>query len=286
MPAFPDFPKLAAFTIALLFALTSHAQPSGRKGMGGGRAEAMQGKRFGEDAAAPSRDTVERRDHAIGASGLEAAFPDGHACQPIACPFASPTRYDGSRRPNDRNGGLHGGIDLSLSEGTPLLAVADGEVIALGEGGRMEGIYLWLRHSPEDTGLPYWVFSKYQHFSALPKLKVGERVKAGQVVGPSGATGTAGGHYGMSGYPHLHLSTYFGPSGEYEIRGMFGSMVSGKDALLDDALILYLWDLRELSDVRKLPEASRTVRPAFVGEDGSIVPPGSRTVWPVACKRK
>lgn len=163
------FAQLAAFTIALLFALTSHAQPSGRKGVGGGRAEAMQGKRFGEDAAAPSRDTVERRDHAIAASGLEAAFPDGHACQPIACPFASPTRYDGSRRPNDRNGGLHGGIDLSLSEGTPLLAVADGEVIALGEGGRMEGIYLWLRHSPEDTGLPYWVFSKYQHFSALPK---------------------------------------------------------------------------------------------------------------------
>lgn len=286
MPALSDFPKLAAFMIVLLFALTSHAQPSGRKGMGGSRTEAMQEKRLGEETAAPSRDTVERRDHAINASGLDAAFPEGHACQPIACPFASPTRYDGSRRPNDRNGGLHGGIDLSLSEGTPLLAVADGEVIALGEGGRMEGIFLWLRHSPEDTGLPFWAFSKYQHFSALPKLKVGERVKAGQVVGPSGATGTAGGHYGAAGYPHLHLTTFFGPSGEYEIKGMFASVVSGKDALLDDTLILYLRDLRELSDVRKLPEARRTVRPAVVDEDGSIVPPGSKTVWPVACKRK
>jgi murein DD-endopeptidase MepM/ murein hydrolase activator NlpD len=130
------------------------------------------------------------------------------------------------------------------------------------------------------------VFSKYQHFSALPKLKVGERVKAGQVVGPSGATGTAGGHYGATGYPHLHLSTYFGPSGEFEIRGMFASMVSGKDAVLDDALILYLRDFRDLAEVRQLPEERRTVRPAFVGEDGSIFPPGSKTVWPVACKRR
>lgn len=286
MPALTDFPKLAAFLVALLFALASHAQPAGRKGMGGGRADATQEKRPGEESAALSRDTVERRDHAINTSGLEAAFPEGHACQPIACTFASPTRYDGSRRPNDRNGGLHGGIDLSLGEGTPLLAVADGEVIALGEGGRMEGNFLWLRHSPEDTGLPYWVFNKYQHLSALPTLKVGDRVKVGQVIGPSGATGTVGGYYGAAGYPHLHLSTFFGPSGEYEVKGMFASMVSGKDALLDDSLILYLRDFRNLSDVRKLPEARRSVCPAIVSEDGSIVPPGSKTVWPVACKRK
>lgn len=228
---------------------------------------------------------VERRDHEVDASGLRAAFPEGYECVGIASPYASLTRYDGSQRRGDRNGGLHGGIDLTLATGTPLRAIADGEVIASGEGGRMEGIFLWLRHAPEDTGTRYYVFSKYQHLSALPALRIGDRVKAGAVVASSGSSGTAGGHYGASGYPHLHLTTFYGPSGDYEIKGMHRSMVSGKDALIDDPLILYLPDVRDLSDVRRLPEANRTVRPAIVSEDESILPAGRKTVWPVACGR-
>jgi hypothetical protein len=269
--------KLAACTLALLVTLTSHAQPAERKGMGGGR---------GEGAEIPSRDIAERRDGKIEASGLRVAFADGQACEPISSPFASPTRYDGSRRPHARHGGLHGGMDISLKHGTPLLAVADGEVIALGEGGQMEGIYLWLRLAPVDTGLPHWVFVKYQHLSALPALKVGDRVRAGQPIALSGATGTYGGHYRASGYPHLHLTTFFGPSSEYELRGMFGSMVSGRDARLDDPLVLYLAGLRDLSEVRGLDDSRRTVRPAVVTAQGAILPPGGRTVWPVACGGK
>lgn len=63
-------------------------------------------------------------------------------------------------------------------------------------------------------------------------------------------------------------------------------MVSGKDAHLDDPLILYLQDFRDLSEVRGLPEARRTVRPAIAVEDGGIHPPGSSTVWPVPCRRQ
>ncbi|OYY81381.1 MAG: hypothetical protein B7Y33_01870 [Hydrogenophilales bacterium 16-62-9] len=227
---------------------------------------------------------VERRDYKIIASGLSVAFPSGYACEPIASPFASPTRHDGSMRRDDRNKGLHGGIDLSLEIGTPLLAIADGEVIALGKGGALEGIYRWLRHTPEDTGTRYFIFSKYQHLSTLPTLKVGERVKAGKVIGLSGATGTAGKHYGPTGYPHLHLSTFYGPSDEYEIKGMFGSMVHGKDARLDDSLILYLDGLDDLSAIRSLTDERKTIRPAVVGDDGRIHPEGRKTVWPVSCK--
>lgn len=229
--------------------------------------------------------SVERRDHAIAASGLSVAFPSGYACEPISSPFASVTRYDGSMRRGDRNGGMHGGMDISLETGTPLLSIADGEVIALGEGGALEGIYIWLRHAPEDTGSPYFVFSKYQHLSALPQLKIGDRVKAGKVVGLSGATGTAGKHYGSSGYPHLHLSTFYGPSDEYEIKGMYGSMITAREARLDDPLILYLGNLYDVSAVQSLPDERRTVRPAVVGDDGHIHPEGSKTVWPVACRK-
>ena len=227
---------------------------------------------------------VERRDHVVVASGLSVAFPSDYACEPISSPFASPTRHDGSMRRGDRNSGLHGGIDLSLKTGTPLLAVADGEVIAVGEGGALEGIYIWLRHTPQETGSPYFVFSKYQHLAVLPELKAGDRVKVGNMVGISGATGTAGKQYGPGGYPHLHLSTFYGPSAEYELKGMYGSVVSGKDARLDDTLILYLEDFTDLSKIRDLPDDRKTVRPAVVGDDGRIHPEGRKTVWPVSCR--
>lgn len=232
----------------------------------------------------PAQAQVERLDHTILASGLSVVFPDGYACPPISSSFASPTRYDGSTRRGDRNSGLHGGIDISLTVGTPLLAVADGEVIALGEGGALEGIYIWLRHTPGDTGSSHFVFNKYQHLSALPVLKVGDRVKAGKIIGLSGATGTAGKQYGPGGYPHLHLSTFYGPSADFEIKGMYGSQVSGKDARLNDSLILYVEDLADLTTVRNLPNERRMVRPAVVDDHGRIYPEGRRTVWPVPCK--
>lgn len=228
---------------------------------------------------------VERLNHVVVASGLTVAFPDHYACPPIASPFASPTRFDGSLRRGDRNSGLHGGLDITLEAGTPLLAVADGEVVAQGEGGMLEGIYLWLRHTPAETGLSSFVFSKYQHLSAHSALKLGERVKAGQPVGLSGATGTAGRHYGPGGYPHLHLTTHFGPSGEYELRGMHRSMLAAEGAHLDDPLALYLGDRADPTTLRALPSDRKTVRPGVVGDDGRIHPEGSKTVWPVACRK-
>jgi len=228
---------------------------------------------------------VERRDHLLVASGLNVTFPSEYACEPVSSPFASPTRFDGSFRRSDRNSGLHGGMDITLETGTPLLAVADGEVIALGEGGALEGIFIWLRHTPTETGLPWFVFSKYQHLSARPSLNVGDRIKVGSIVGLSGATGTAGKHYGPRGYPHLHLSTFYGPSSEYEIRGMYQSIVSSKDAQIDDPLALYLDPASLMTAIRDLPGERKTVRPAVVGDDRQIQPAGSRTVWPVACRK-
>jgi murein DD-endopeptidase MepM/ murein hydrolase activator NlpD len=274
---------LSFLTAALAAPVEAQVGGFGRKGTGNARNEAAGEAWRGRG---PSRSQVEDRSAQINASGLHVAFPEGWACEPVSCSFASPTRYDGSRRPPNRNGGRHGGMDISLKEGTPLLAVADGEVLALGEGGLMEGIYLWLRHAPEDTDLPFWVFSKYVHLSALPTLKVGGRVRAGQAVGLSGATGTKGGHYGVDGYPHLHLSIQYGPSGEYDVQGDYGSTVKGRDATLDDPLILYLGHRGGLAEVRRLPESAKLIRVPVVAEDGSIWPPGSRTVWPVACRRR
>ena len=175
----------------------------------------------------------ERRRVTISPSGLQPVFPEQARCAEIASPFGSPIRYDGSPRPNWAFGGLHGGIDISLPEGTPLLALAAGTLVSKGEGGQMEGIYLWLRHSPEQTGLAYWLFSKYQHLQSLPEPAVGARMAVGDLVARSGRTGTMGGHYGARGYPHLHLTTLKSSSGDQTV----GSRGEAQGAELIDPLV-------------------------------------------------
>jgi len=260
-------PVRLAFFVLLVLATAADAQ--------------MRGKRMGGGEGNTSGGIVERREAVIEATNLTPVFQDGFTCEPISSPYGSPTRYDGSQRLMDRSGGLHGGMDITLTDGTPLLAVANGEVIAKGEGGQLEGIFLWLRITPEDSGLPFWTFAKYQHLSTLPMLEVGARVTAGQVVALSGGTGTAGGHYGAAGYSHLHLSTHYGPSGEFAVMGTFQSLVKGAGAVSGDPLRLYL-------PAGELPAdtASRAVPVPIVRPGGAAIPAGSKVVWPVACQLK
>ncbi len=214
-------------------------------------------------------------------SGLVPIFPKDARCTTIASPYASSTRYDGSQRPHTRFGSLHGGIDLTLDEGTPLLAIASGKVIAAGTGGQAEGIYIWLQHAPKDTGLPFWVYSKYQHLSELPKHAVGDFLKAGDAVGLSGKTGTVGGHYGYQGYAHLHLTTFAGLSDRNENEG---SRIVAEGARMIDPIAIFAQGLTKIDDIEQLPDDKKKVGVSYVAKDGSLHPAGSRTVWPVACK--
>jgi len=276
----PPFQFHALQSLLLLLILESLATPVGAQLRGPGHKGVHN--QHQEEATRP--DAVERRSGDISATGLKAVFPEDQACAPIASPFASPYRYDGSSRRDDRFGGLHGGLDITLKEGTPLLAVAGATVIAKGQGGQLEGIFLWLMHAPADTGLPFWIFTKYQHLADLPAFGEGDRVRVGQVIASSGKTGTIGGHYGAAGYPHLHLSLTAGPTNEYQKAGAFGSMIKARDAVLSDPLILYLSGLDHPTSVAALPVNQKSVRIPVVGADGIILPVGSKVAWPVACR--
>lgn len=214
-------------------------------------------------------------------SGLQPVFPVIASCIEIASPYGSRTRYNGSQRPTFRFGGRHGGIDLSLPEGTPLLALAGGTVVNKGKGKQMEGIYLWLQHLPEETGLPYWVYSKYQHLQSLPELAIGTKVVVGQEVALSGKTGTTGRHFGYRGYPHLHLSTLKSPKGKYQLKG---SNVLAPDSSLMDPLLVYYETSPKPKDLVDPPPREKTVTIPHITIDGHIWPPGTRVVWPVACQ--
>lgn len=226
--------------------------------------------------------SVERREGEIKATGLSPVFPRGMACTEIASGFGSKERVDGSVRRDDRFSGQHGGMDLSLTEGTPLLAVAAGRVIAKGEGGNLEGIYLWLQHAPADTGLGYWAYTKYQHLSRLPALNEGDAVGAGQTVGLSGMTGTIGRAFGPKGYSHLHLTLFLGPSNQFEKAGEYNSMVRAGGARIADPLLLYAPDL-DIAAIDLLAEDRKRVLVGAIGADGAVHPAGSKVVWPVRC---
>lgn len=83
---------------------------------------------------------------------------------------------------------LHYGIDYGVPTGSPVTSCAAGKVV-LAEDRISTGLSVVIEHLP---GL----YSLYYHMSEM-KVKEGESVKAGDLIGLSGATGLATG-------PHLH----------------------------------------------------------------------------------
>lgn len=82
----------------------------------------------------------------------------------------------------------HNGIDYACAIGTPVYAVADGTVQNAKDGGSY-GNYIDIWHG--DAG------SLYAHLKSFV-VKVGQQVKAGDLIGYSGVTGQVEG-------PHLHF---------------------------------------------------------------------------------
>ena len=218
-------------------------------------------------------------------TGLKPVYPDSAVCLEVKSPFASPTRFDGSTRVQWAYHGYHNGFDISAPIGTPLIALADGEVIHKYSGPRLVGHQIFIQHAPEDTGLPVWVYSKYKHFDKLPDLEIGQRVNKGQFLGPSGDSGTAGGHF-PTGYPHLHLSIYTSTSADYETTE---ASVRPQDVKQVDPVALFLKKDPPMTDshaAKALPDAEKNVAIAYQTTDGKVFPEGARIIWPIACTPK
>jgi len=93
---------------------------------------------------------------------------------------------------------FHNGVDFEASIGTPVLAADDGEVIAVGNNGRLQyGKFVLIKHNNNLATL-------YAHLSKQVVQK-GEIVKRGEVLGYSGNTGYSTG-------PHLHFGVYWLPT--------------------------------------------------------------------------
>ena len=242
-----------------------------------------QGKK-GRDIASPSQ--AKERFEAMGqvVVGLVPVYPKDATCPEVASPFGAQTRYDGSARVNDHFG-FHNGMDISAVEGTPLIAIAAGEVVHKGSGGPLVGNYVWLRHAPADTGLPVYLYARYQHLDQASKHAVGARLMLGDYVGPAGKTGTQGPAFGPAGYSHLHLLIFAADGPDYTTREAIVAQAPGQRYL--DPLAVFMPPSTTFNNhaLRALPDGEKRVAIPYQTADGARHPAGTRVVWPLACVR-
>jgi len=134
-----------------------------------------------------------------------------------------------------RWGTVHYGLDFRASVGTPIKSVYAGEVEGIGDTDKdcpkaSFGKWVFIRHS---NGLA----STYGHLSVI-SVKVGQKVKTGDIIGLSGNTGYSTG-------PHLHLSVYASDGVSVETKPsvtckgkIFTQPIAATEAHLDPLLYL------------------------------------------------
>jgi murein DD-endopeptidase MepM/ murein hydrolase activator NlpD len=111
---------------------------------------------------------------------------------------------------------MHKGIDFAAASGTPILAAGSGTITYYAPKGGY-GNFVQIKHTPEYS-------TAYGHASRfVKKLKVGSKVKQGDVVAYVGSTGRSTG-------PHLHFELMFkgqavNPS---KVKATSGLRLSGK----------------------------------------------------------
>lgn len=123
---------------------------------------------------------------------------DSMQVTPIELPVYAPSisqRY----RPQYASGqGEHKGFDILVPSRTPVLAASSGEVARV-ELSILYGNQVMLNHGSNAAGLR--IQTRYFHMSETIVAE-GEKVRRGQLIGYSGATGLLG------GYPHLHFEVH------------------------------------------------------------------------------
>jgi murein DD-endopeptidase MepM/ murein hydrolase activator NlpD len=134
-----------------------------------------------------------------------------------------------------RWGTTHYGTDFRASIGTPVKSVYSGTIEGIGDTDKdcpkaSFGKWVFIKHT---NGLS----STYGHLSVI-SVKVGQKVKAGDIIGLSGNTGYSTG-------PHLHLSVYASDGVSVETKPsvtckgkIFTQPIAATDAHLDPLLYL------------------------------------------------
>ena len=133
-------------------------------------------------------------------SGSVKQFQDLFASTPTTWPLKGgigiiTTRFGWTTNPFTHIGYMHTGVDIAWAWGTPVLATADGVVVATAESSDL-GNFIIIQHK-------YGFYTRYAHLSAYAGKRKGDTVKRGDTIGYVGNTGLSTG-------PHLHYEVRLG----------------------------------------------------------------------------
>jgi len=213
-------------------------------------------------------------------TGLGPVFPENSVCRGIDDYFALDYTFKRNRE------AYHGGIDLPAPWGTPMIAVAAGTVVGKFMGEKSpRGIEIVLRHAPEDTGLPFWIYTGYAHLDRMPDVEVGQRLVLGEIIGPTGNSGISGKKRKRSHNrrPAIHFSAFYSETGAYAIRRDVIIPMNGRWL---DPIALYRQKLPlDSRSMKALPEGEKGVSIPVMFEDRSTIPADTKFVWPYMCER-
>lgn len=230
-------------------------------------------------------DPQDLKDKGLVPTGLRPVWPEGIECRGIDETYAMDYTY---KRPREA---YHGGIDMPAPFGTPIIAAMDGEVVAVFDGAKTNprGAEIVLRHTPEESGLPLFIYSRYTHFDTLPTFKPGDRVRMGDVLGTTGNSGLLGCEVkgemcrGKSRRPAIHYDILYSEKSNFLNTGWVVVPVGGH-WMDPNALYRGRMPVDSVS-MRNLPEADKAVPIAYKLSSGEIVPPDAKAIWPYHCWR-
>jgi len=207
-------------------------------------------------------------------TGLKPAFIDGGSCPGIDSE-AWAIDYT-AKRPWPA---LHKGVDIPQPGGTPIRAVADGTVIAVFKNERnRKGIEIALRHTPEQTGLPFWTYSQYTHLTTMPSLAVGDAVRMGDTVGLTGNSGKMGRRIRRDA---LHFAILFSTAPAWSNDGRV--FVPAGGFFMDPVAFYRPEGPYGSAELARLPADAKAVPVPYLKADGTPVPANTRRIWPYPC---
>jgi len=188
------------------------------------------------------------------------------------------SRYN--RVGNERDGWLwHLGTDWHEPVGTPIVAIADGNVTAAipetdpASGARGNTVIQTVEHGyalPDSTEP---IFASFTHLQSL-NVVTGQRIRRGDVIGTLGASGP------NVGSPHLHLNVYSGSRPSATVSNPGAPNTSFRYRY--DFLQLMSGDMTPITPAD--PPVPRPVLISFMDQVGKIYPSKATVIWPFICE--